>query len=252
MRNEILRLSAEPLEQAEVSGWLENVSVRYLYSNAPAAILQHYRMEQRLAGRTVVLEAEPGEGEMWQVTIATRDRPGLFATITGVIWAYGLNILSADIFTRQSGVALDMLRLERVLDALHTRELWAKMEGDLHRILSGDKEHLEQLVAARRRQAVFHRKALPQKEDRVIINEEASDFHTVVEVYTRDRPGVLHAISKTLFQQGISIQLAKISTPGAQVADVFYVTDLDGNKLMDPAVHEKLRNHLIECLAAHE
>jgi [protein-PII] uridylyltransferase len=252
IRAEILRLSDDPLERAEVPGWLGDLSVRYLFSNTPAAILQHYRMEQRLAERTVVLEAEPGEGEMWQVTVATRDRPGLFATITGVIWAYGLNILSADIFTRQSGVALDMVRLERVLDALHTRELWAKMEGDLHRILSGDPGHLEQLVAARQRQAVFHRKALPRKEDRIIINEEASDFHTVVEVYTWDRPGVLHAISKTLFQQGISIQLAKISTPGAQVADVFYVTDLDGNKLMDPAVHERLREQLLQCLAAHE
>jgi [protein-PII] uridylyltransferase len=251
IRADILRLSDDPREQANVPGWLGNLSVRYLFSNTPAAILQHYRMEQRLDARTVVLEAEPSEGEMWQVTIATHDRPGLFATITGIIWAYGLNILSADIFTRQSGIALDMLRLERVLDALHTQELWAKMEADLHRILSGDREHLEQLVAARQRQAVFHRRAFPRKEDRVIINEEASDFHTVVEVYTWDRPGVLHAISKTLFEQGISIQLAKISTPGAQVADVFYVTDLEGNKLMDPGVHERLREKLLQCLAAH-
>ena len=251
IRDEILRLTADRREQTDISHWLESLAARYLFSNSPAAILQHYRLEQRLAGRTVALEAEPGEGEMWQLTIATYDRPGLFATITGVIWAYGLNILSADIFTRQSGIALDVLRLERVLDALHTQELWAKMEGDLHRILSGDATHLEQLLSARQRQAIFHRKALPRKEDRIIINEEASDSYTVVEVYTWDRPGVLHAMSKTLFEQGVSIQLAKISTPGAQVADVFYVTDLDGNKLLDATVHERLRQELLQCLATH-
>jgi len=125
------------------------------------------------------------------------------------------------------------------------------MEGDLHRILSGDATHLEQLLSARQRQAIFHRKALPRKEDRIIINEEASDSYTVVEVYTWDRPGVLHAMSKTLFEQGVSIQLAKISTPGAQVADVFYVTDLDGNKLLDATVHERLRQELLQCLATH-
>jgi [protein-PII] uridylyltransferase len=252
VRKQILQLTADPVEQAAVPAWLESVSVRYLFSTTPEATLQHYRLEQRLAGHTVVLQAEPGEGEMWQVTVATHDRPGLFAIITGVIWAYGLNILSADIFTRQSGIALDVLRLERVLDVLHSQELWAKMETDLHRILGGETGYLEQLIATRQRQAVFHRKAVPRKEDRVIINEEASDFYTVVEVYTWDRPGVLHAISKTLFEQGISIQLAKISTPGAQVADVFYVTDLCGKKLLDSMVHQGLRDQLLECLAAHQ
>ncbi len=252
IQTQILKLTQDSREQAEMPSWLEAVAPRYLFSNTPATILQHYRLEQRLPGRAVVLEAEPDEGEMWQVTVATHDRPGLFATITGVIWAYGLNILSADIFTRQSGIALDVLRLERVLDALHAQELWDKMENDLSRILSGDAVHLEHLVATRQRQAVFHRKAFPRKEDRVIINEEASDFYTVVEVYTWDRPGVLHAISKTLFEQGITIQLAKISTPGAQVADIFYVTNLAGNKLLDAKTHENLREQLVQCVTAHE
>ncbi|HAA04225.1 MAG TPA: [protein-PII] uridylyltransferase [Syntrophobacteraceae bacterium] len=252
IQNQILKLTTDPAEQANMPTWLAAVAPRYLLSNTPAAILQHYRLEQRLPGQAVVLEAEPGEGEMWQVTVATHDRPGLFATITGVIWAYGLNILSAYFFPRQSGIALDVLRLERVLDALHTQELWAKMENDLSRILSGDTVYLEHLIASRQRQAVFHRKALPRKEDRVVINEEASDAYTVVEVYTWDRPGVLHTISKTLFEQGISIQLAKISTPGAQVADVFYVTDLAGNKLLDARAHEGLRDKLLECLTAQQ
>lgn len=251
IQTQILQLTTDAREQADMPSWLEAASPRYLFSNTPAAILRHYRLEQHLPGRAVVLEAEPGEGEMWQVTVATHDRPGLFATITGVIWAYGLNILSADIFTRQSGIALDVLRLERVLDTLHTKELWAKMEKDLSRILTGDIEHLGHLIATRQRQAVFHRKALPRKEDRVIINEEASDSYTIVEVYTWDRPGVLHAISRTLFEQGISIQLAKISTPGAQVTDVFYVTNMAGNKLLDAGIHQSLRQHLLQCLNDH-
>ena len=90
---------------------------------------------------------------------------------------------------------------------------------------------------------------MPRKEDRVLIDEDGSDFYTIIEVYTWDRPGVLHTITNTLYELGITIQLAKISTPGAQVADVFYVTDLGGNKLMDYEIHDQIRQKLLDCLA---
>jgi [protein-PII] uridylyltransferase len=209
-------------------------------------------MEQQLEQDPMVLKAEPSEGEMWQITVATRDRPGLFSIITGVLWAYGLNILSADIFTRQSGIALDVLLVECVPDPLHVRELWGKVEADLSKVLSADATHLDQLLAGRRGPSLLARKSVPRKEDRVLINEDASDFYTVIEVYTWDRPGLLHTISRVLYEANVSIQLAKISTPGAQVADVFYVTDLYGNKLLDQELHAALRQSLLERLAAHE
>ena len=61
---------------------------------------------------------------------------------------------------------------------------------------------------------------------------------------------MLHAITKGLFELDLNIQLAKISTPGAQVADVFYVTDLSGEKLMSYDMHERVREKLLSCLAA--
>jgi [protein-PII] uridylyltransferase len=87
-----------------------------------------------------------------------------------------------------------------------------------------------------------------RKQDRVYIDEQASDFYTVVEVYTWERPGVLHTISKALHSLQLNIQLAKISTPGAQVLDVFYVTDRDGNKLLDPEQHYHLNQILLKAL----
>ena len=72
----------------------------------------------------------------------------------------------------------------------------------------------------------------------------------MIEVYTWDRPGVLHTITDALFKLGITIQYAKISTPGAQVVDIFYVTDLSSEKLMRFERHEEVRGKLIECLSA--
>jgi [protein-PII] uridylyltransferase len=250
VQREVIGRAGETPDREKLARWLDRMSFRYLLSQPPTAILQHFQMEKELAVHPpLVLMTRKLDGEMWQLTVATRDRPGLFAMITGVLWLRGLNILSADIFTRESGVALDVLLVERLPDPLHPEELWGKVESDLVRTLS-EQTYLNELLADKRKPSLLHQKSFPRKEDKVVIDEEASDFYTIIEVYTWDRPGVLHAITNTLYRLGISIQLAKISTPGAQVADIFYVTDLSGNKLNDPAAHERIRDKLIECLSA--
>lgn len=248
IQKKVLELAGSSVDLEKLSQWLDRLSFRYLLSQSAEAILHHYSMEMQLKEKSLVLHAEEKEGEMWQITLATRDRPGLFAIIAGVLWVRGLNILSADIFTRESGVALDVLIVEHLPDPLHSRELWEKIEYDLIQSLR-DRAYLLDLLTSKRRPSWLQHKCVPRKEDRVIVDEDASDFYTIIEVYTWDRPGVLHVITNTLYQLDISIQLAKISTPGAQVADVFYVTDLSGNKIMDVEIHENIRRRLLDALS---
>ena len=248
VHEKVLGLVDDPAQREKIARWLKNLSFRYIFSQPPPDIVKHFEMERMLAGEKLVLETRRNEGELWQVTIATRDRPGLFSLIAGVLWSRGLNILSADIFTRESGIALDILIVERLPDPLRADELWQKVKTDLSGCLE-DRAHLDRILAGKRKPSILQPRSAPRMDDKVLVDEEASDFYTIVEVYTWDRPGVLHAITDTLFRLDISIQLAKISTPGAQVADVFYVTDLSGNKLLDYDVHEKVREKLLECLS---
>ena len=210
-------------------------------------MLRHFHMECQLKNRALVVESQPASGDMWQITFATGDRPGLFAMITGVLWVVGLNILSADIFTRPTGVALDVLRVERIPDPPRTQELLEKIRTDLEKSLS-DSDYFGELVALKGKPSLLQQKNVPVMEDRIVIDEEGSDFYTIIEIYTWDRPGVLHAITRTRFELEVSIQLAKISTPGAQVADVFYVTDMGGNKLESREFHERICAQLLACL----
>ncbi|MHC1724609.1 MAG: [protein-PII] uridylyltransferase [Syntrophobacteraceae bacterium] len=245
----VMELLPDALEAERVSQWMERLPFRYLLSQSPSAILQHFGMEKELARRSVCLKAEPAEGEMWQITVVTRDRPGLFALITGALWARGLNILSADIYTREPGVACDILIVDKIPDPLRHEEMWSRLETDLVRSLD-DASYLEQILESRRRPSILQPKSVPRKDDKVIIDEDASDFYTLIEIYTWDRPGVLHSITNALYHLGLTIQLAKISTPGAQVVDIFYVTDLSGEKLMDYDRHQEVREKLLECLTA--
>jgi len=82
----------------------------------------------------------------------------------------------------------------------------------------------------------------------VAIDNRASARQTVIEVLTRDRPGLLFALAQALHELGLSIAVAKINTEGNRVADVFYVTEADGSK-MDPTERtQQVRAHLLGVL----
>ena len=67
----------------------------------------------------------------------------------------------------------------------------------------------------------------------VVIDNKASDFFTLIEVFADDRVGFLYLITKALFDLRLDIRIAKIATKGDQIADVFYVRDLEGQKIKD-------------------
>jgi [protein-PII] uridylyltransferase len=60
-------------------------------------------------------------------------------------------------------------------------------------------------------------------------------------VFADDRQGLLYVITNAVFQLGLSIHAARISTRLDQVADVFYVTDHSGKKLRDHEQIERVR-----------
>jgi [protein-PII] uridylyltransferase len=84
---------------------------------------------------------------------------------------------------------------------------------------------------------------------RVAIDNGSSDRCTVLDVFAHDRPGLLYTITQFVYEQGLSVELAKISTHLDQVVDVFYVTDAQGHKLSQAALPElkaALTQHLEE------
>lgn len=247
---EVLRtILQDPAEVETVLGWLEGLSFRYLLSRNPQEFYRHYQLEETLRQQTLGLDVRPHDGQIWEVTFVCYDRPQLFDLLTGVFWAYGINILSADIYTRDYGVAVDILLVDQIPDPLHPEVLWERIERDLGAILQGDKT-LDSLLRKSRPDRIGSGRPLVAKADKVVIDEQASDFYTVIEVYTWERTGVLHTISKVLHAFDLSIQLAKISTPGAQVVDVFYVTGANQGKIMDPDQHARLEQALLKALQA--
>jgi [protein-PII] uridylyltransferase len=235
----------------DLQSWLESLSFRYLLTHPVTTILEHLCLERKLdqVGPQVVFRHL--REEIWEMTLVCFDTDRLFDDLTGVLWANGLNVLSADITTRSSGKVVDILQLDQLPDPLHPDALWKRVTDDLLALLE-KRETLEKVLEKRDpRPLVSFTKPPSLPQDRIVIDEEASDFYTVIEVYTSERPGVLHMISKVLHEYGLSIQFAKISTPGAQALDVFYVTTKEGDKIRNKNLEHNLTNSLLETLAVH-
>ena len=106
---------------------------------------------------------------------------------------------------------------------------------------AGGWEHVDDVV--RRGARLKLTRSLPKAHEatEVRIDNETSDRCTIIDVFADDRQGLLHVITNAIFQLGLSIHAARISTRLDQVVDVFYVTDHSGKKLEDPAYLERIR-----------
>ena len=84
---------------------------------------------------------------------------------------------------------------------------------------------------------------------RVVIDNHASNTHTVLEVNGRDRPGLLHDVTAAISEQGLQIASAHVTTYGVRAVDVFYVKDVFGLKVENERKLAALRDALLEALA---
>ena len=237
-----------PVEK--VNHFLETMPERYFLSTAENEISAHFELMEEFSGEAAVTRVEHfPERDCSSVAICTRDRPGLFASITGSLTALSLDILNARIFTSSDGRILDVFRVSHRgrPELVMAEQKWAKFRSTLDGVLEG-KVDVARLVENSQRSLFLQRHA-PKVSTVIQTDNEASDNFTIVEVFTEDQIGVLFKIAYALHQLGLSIHVAKISTNVDQVADIFYVTDERGEKIWDQARLDGIRLSLQESLA---
>jgi [protein-PII] uridylyltransferase len=180
-----------------------------------------------------------------EISIYTGDHPGLFSQLAGAVAMCGANIVDAKIFTTTDGMALDLFSLQDAEGRpLNDERRIERLRETVKRVLGGEVVPRTVIDArhVRRREEAF--RVAP----RVLIDNSASDSHTVVEVNGRDRPGLLHDLTRALFVARLSIHSAQIATYGERAVDVFYVKDGFGLKVTHPQRIEDVRANVLEAL----
>ena len=235
-----------------LAAFLGDMPDRYFLGTAEEAVVHHIDLVQQLDGQPCLSEVKHFPDRAFsEFTVVTRDRPGLFAMITGVLLAQDLNILTASINTSRAGIALDIFRISHGEQPEITLRpaRWQRVIETLPKVLAGEQE-VEDLVAAARQASPLARKYVPRVPTNIDIDNQISDHFTVLDVYTQDRVGLLFTIANTLYHLGLSIHIAKITTSVDQVLDVFYVTDLANRKIVDPERLDEIRSVLYQGLTA--
>jgi [protein-PII] uridylyltransferase len=222
----------------------------YWLSVDPVTAARHARLARRAqldgAPLSVETRVDPPRG-VTELTIHTGDHPGLFAGIAGAMAVSGANIVDAKIFTLADGMALDVFWLQDAEGGAFDRpEKLARLAVLIEQSLSGRLRSLDELK---------HRRSGPTRArvftvtPRVLIDNEVSATHTVVEVNGRDRPGLLYEVTSAMTALQLQIATAKISTFGERVVDVFYVKNIFGLKVDHATQLVEIRDSLTAVLA---
>ena len=183
------------------------------------------------------------------MTICAQDRPGLISKIAGVFTLNNIDILDVQVFTWRNNVALDIFKVKPPPDPILEDEKWNRTAGDLGNALS-DRLDLTAALNKKVRALRDAKAGLKQKPHKVTVDNTSSSFFTIIDVFTYDFPGLLFSVSDAIFRCGLNIWVAKIATKADQVVDVFYVRDINGQKVDLPDQVANIKAAILERLPA--
>jgi [protein-PII] uridylyltransferase len=223
---------AEPIEVLEANARFVDAADR-----APA----------KVGPLAVGVQAERGATLL---TIYAKDQPGLFYRLTGAISLAGANVIDARIHTSSDGMALDNFLLQDGAGGPF---------GDAHQIERLSAAVADAVAGQEPQMARLEAKALPLARAEafdirpaVFIDPAASNRYTVVEVNARDRAALLSGLARAIFEAKATIHSAHIATYGERAVDVFYLTDLKGARIENPARLKALRARLLKAASEPE
>ena len=185
------------------------------------------------------------EAGAYLMTVLTHDKPGLFASLCGVLAGFGLNIVKGEASSNAGGCILDLIRF---VDPLRTLELNPeeinRLQWTAECVVRGSVQ-VADLLKRRRpaRRPAADATIVPS----VCFDNEASDNATLVDFVGEDRPGLLYDLASAISTAGCNLEVAMIDTEAHKAFDVFYVTR-NYRKLEESGL-ERLRSDLLKAAA---
>jgi [protein-PII] uridylyltransferase len=247
-KQEVMRLARRKQEKNKFASLFEVMSPRYLLYAPVADISKHIQLYHKLRDTEFIWKIErPKDMNTRTVTICAQDRPGLISNIAGVFTLNNIDILDVQIFTWRNNIALDIFKVKPPPDQIFENEKWDRTQENLKAALAGNldlSKSLKKKISAYR----SHKAPISIRPHQIAIDNTSSSFFTIIEVYTYDFPGLLYSITHALFRCDLDIWVAKIATKVDQVVDVFYVRDLNGEKVDSPDQEEKIKKTILETL----
>lgn len=178
---------------------------------------------------------------------ALADHPGIFSRLAGALALVGANIVDARTYTTKDGYATAEFWIQDAEGKPYEEARLPRLRKMIEKTFAGEvvaTQALKDRDKVKKRERAFR---VPTK---IVFDNEGSDIYTIIEVDTRDRPGLLYDLTRTLAANNIYIASAVIATYGVQVVDSFYVKDMFGLKLHAKSKQESLEKKLRAAIEA--
>ncbi|WP_375261204.1 [protein-PII] uridylyltransferase [Palleronia sp.] len=182
-----------------------------------------------------------------RICFAMVDHPGIFSRLAGALALVGANVVDARTYTSKDGYATAVFWVQDGDGHPYDPYRHDRLKGMIDKTLRGEviaRDAMESRDKLKKRERGFR---VPTS---IAFDNEGSEIYTIIEVDTRDRPGLLHDLTRVLANSNISIASAVIATYGAQVVDTFYVKDMFGLKIYTDAKQKALERKLREAIDA--
>ena len=229
----------------KINTFLEGLPQRYLRIHGASDVLVHAEMAGQLGNDNVQLSLKQVR-HWYELTLITTDRPFLFASVSGALAAWGMNIVKANAFSNVAGVVVDTFYFT---DRFRTLELnvqeWERLKKSIAAAVKGEAD-----VARMLRDRLKSEKANGTKvkiETQIEFDDNCSAHSTLMQVLTQDRPGLLYKMCSQISKHDCNIEIALIETEGQMAINVLYLTS--GGKKLDASRQAALKRALEEELA---
>lgn len=205
-------------------------------------------MLQGISSNEIRIDLHPDpDRDATRACFVLSDHPGIFARFAGALALVGANIVDARTYTTKDGYATAVFWVQDAEGSPYEEERLPRLRAMIGKTLAGEVVAADLLAD---RDKVKKRERAFRVPTHISFDNEGSEIYTIIEVDTRDRPGLLFDLARTLADSNLYIASAVIATYGVQAVDTFYVKDMFGLKLHSKSKQDALERKLRNAIAA--
>jgi [protein-PII] uridylyltransferase len=157
----------------------------------------------------------------------------------------GANVVDARTFTSNDGYATAAFWIQDGDEGPYEKSRIPRLKTMIQKTLKGEIVATE---AIKDRDKIKKRERAFRVPTHITFDNEGSEIYTIIEVDTRDRPGLLYDLTRGLANMNVYISSAVIATYGEQVVDTFYVKDMFGLKYHTASKQKSLEKKIREAI----
>ncbi len=222
--------SLAPVAGKKINVFLEGLPQRYLRIHGASDVLAHAEMAAHLRQDSVQLNLKQIR-HWYELTLVTTDRPFLFASVSGALAAWGMNIVKANAFSNGAGVVVDTFYFT---DRFRTLEMnlqeWDRLKKSIAAVVKGEADVARMLRDRLKSEKADSTQVKVKIATQIEFDDSCSANSTLAQVLTQDSPGLLYRMCSLVSKHECNIEIALIETEGQMAIDVLYLTS-GGTKL---------------------